>query len=254
MEASRLAYLDRAAYIADPAYFKVPTSELISNSYLEKRSSLINSKKHSSNFKKGKLLNFNDSKINSGDNYEQKSTTHISIVDKYGNAVALTSSIEFAFGSGISVGGFFLNNQLTDFSFFNKDLKGKIIANAVYPGKKPRSSMAPTLIFEKNKLLGVIGSPGGSRIICYVAKTIYEILYLKTDPAEAITKPHICSRNQYSEIEEHSLANELIQKLKSMGHNIKIKKMTSGLNIIWKDGDNWLGIADNRREGYSFGN
>ncbi|MDA9558884.1 gamma-glutamyltransferase family protein [Alphaproteobacteria bacterium] len=254
MEASRLAYLDRAAYIADPAYFKVPTSTLISNSYLEKRSSLINSKKHSSNFKKGKLLNFNDSKINSGENYEQKSTTHISIVDKYGNAVALTSSIEFAFGSGISVGGFFLNNQLTDFSFFNKDLEGKIIANAVYPGKKPRSSMAPTLIFEKNKLLGVIGSPGGSRIICYVAKTIYEILYLKTDPAEAITKPHICSRNQYSEIEEHPHANELIQKLKSMGHNIKIKKMTSGLNIIWKDGDNWLGIADNRREGYSFGN
>jgi gamma-glutamyltranspeptidase / glutathione hydrolase len=254
MEASRLAYLDRAAYIADPAFFKVPTSKLISNSYLKKRSSLINLKKHSNNFKKGKLLNFNNSKINSGDNYEQKSTTHISIVDKYGNAVALTSSIEFAFGSGISVGGFFLNNQLTDFSFFNKDLEGKIIANAVYPGKKPRSSMAPTLIFEKNQLLGVIGSPGGSRIICYVAKTIYEILYLNTDPAEAIKKPNICSRNQYSEIEEYPHTNELVQKLKSMGHSIKIKKMTSGLNIIWKKGDNWLGVADNRREGYSFGN
>jgi gamma-glutamyltranspeptidase/glutathione hydrolase len=254
MEASRLAYLDRAAYIADPAYFKVPTSELISNGYLKKRASLINPTKYSNNFKKGKLLSFNNSKINTGNNYEKKSTTHISIVDKYGNAVALTSSIEFAFGSGVSVGGFFLNNQLTDFSFFSTDLKGKIIANAVYPGKKPRSSMAPTIIFEKNKLLGVIGSPGGSRIICYVAKTIYEILYLNTDPSEAIKKPHICSRNQYSEIEEHENNTELIKKLKSMGHNIKIKKMTSGLNIIWKKGDDWLGVADNRREGYSFGN
>lgn len=254
MEASRLAYLDRAAYIADPAYFKVPTSELISNSYLEKRASLINPTRYSNNFKKGNLLSINNSKINKGNNYEQKSTTHISIVDQQGNAVALTSSIEFAFGSGVSVGGFFLNNQLTDFSFFNKDLKGKIIANAVYPGKKPRSSMAPTIVFEKNKLLGVIGSPGGSRIICYVAKTIYEILYLNTDPAEAIQKPHICSRNQYSEIEEHDNNTELINKLKSMGHDIKIKKMTSGLNIIWKKGDDWLGFADNRREGYSFGN
>lgn len=254
LEASRLAYLDRAAYIADPAYFEVPTSELISNRYLEKRASLISSNKHTNNFKKGKLLTFNNSKINAGNNYEKKSTTHISIVDKHGNAVALTSSIEFAFGSGTTVGGFFLNNQLTDFSFLNKDIKGKIVANAVYPGKKPRSSMAPTIIFEKNQLLGVIGSPGGSRIICYVAKTIYEILYLNTAPAEAIKKPHICSRSQYSEIEKHDNNTELIKKLKSMGHNIKIKEMTSGLNIIWKKGDAWLGIADNRREGYAFGN
>ncbi len=254
LEASRLAYLDRSAYIADPDYFKVPTPELMSNNYLKKRAALINLEKHSTNFKKGHLLTFNSSNINAGTNYEKKSTTHISIVDKYGNAIALTSSIEFAFGSGVSVGGFFLNNQLTDFSFYRKDLKGKIIANSVYPGKKPRSSMAPTIIFDKNKLLGVLGSPGGSRIICYVAKTIYEILYLDTDPAEAIKKPHLCSRNKYSEIEEQENISELTKHLKSIGHNIKIKKMTSGLNMIWRKGDYWLGIADNRREGYALGN
>ena len=107
---------------------------------------------------------------------------------------------------------------------------------------------------KKNKLLGIVGSPGGSRIICYVAKTLYEILYLNTAPAEAIKKPHMCSRNQYSEVEEHDDNTQLINKLKSMGHDIKIKKMNSGLNIIWKKGHDWLGVADNRREGYAFGN
>ena len=254
LEASRLAYLDRAAYIADPAYFGVPITELISNDYLKKRASLINLTNHTLDFKKGNLLTFNNSNINAGNNYDKKSTTHISIVDKYGNAAALTSSIEFAFGSGISVGGFFLNNQLTDFSFYDKDVEGEIIANSVAPGKKPRSSMAPTIIFEKDNLLGVIGSPGGSRIICYVAKTIFEILYLNTDPAEAITKPHLCSRDQYSEIEEQEKTTSLIQGLKDKGHRTKTKKMTSGLNIIWRTGNYWLGIADNRREGYAFGN
>ena len=178
---------------------------------------------------------------------------HLGRKDKDGNAVALTSSIEFAFGSGITTGGFFLNNQITDFSFFYKAPEGHLIANRVEPNKRPRSSMSPTFIFLKNELIGILGSPGGSRIICYVSKVAFEILFLKNDPLYAVTSPHYCSRDKFTELENNNTSSDLKQYLQKKNHNIKYKDMTSGLNIIWKKNQYWQGIADPRREGFSIG-
>ena len=253
IEASRLAYQDRNLYITDPLFFDVPTRELISEKYLKFRSDLINRDKSIPNFKPGNLENIKDKKIIIGKNFEQKSTTHISIVDKDGNAVALTSSIEFAFGSGITVGGFFLNNQITDFSFFNKSPEGHLVANRVEPNKRPRSSMSPSFIFLKNELIGILGSPGGSRIICYVSKVAFEVLFLKNDPLSAVTSPHYCSRDNFTELENNNISSDLKQYLQKKNHDIKYKDMTSGLNIIWKKNQFWQGIADPRREGFAIG-
>ena len=253
IEASRLAYQDRKLYIADPLFFDVPTKELISDKYLKLRSDLINKNKSIPNFKPGNLKNIKDKKIIIGKNFEKKSTTHISIVDKNGNAVALTSSIEFAFGSGITAGGFFLNNQITDFSFFNKAPEGHLIANRVEPNKRPRSSMSPTFIFFKNELIGILGSPGGSRIICYVSKVAFEILFLKNDPLSAVNSPHYCSRDNFTELENNNISSDLRQYLQEKNHDIKYKDMTSGLNIIWRKNQFWQGIADPRREGFAIG-
>ena len=253
VEASRLAYKDRDFYIADPSFFKVPLNVLISEKYLKTRSNLINKNQSVPNFKPGNILHLQSKNIVTGTNFEKKSTTHISIVDKNGNAVALTSSIEFAFGSGITVGGFFLNNQLTDFSFFNKDTKGQIIANRVEPNKKPRSSMSPAFIFNNDKLVGILGSPGGSKIICYVSKVAFEILFLNADPLSAVVSPHYCSKNKFTELENNNINFELEKYLKKKNHKIKYTNMTSGLNIIWKKEKYWYGIADPRREGFAVG-
>ncbi len=253
VEASRLAYRDRDHYIADPSFFKVPVKNLISEEYLKMRSNLINKNKSVPNFGPGVVMHFKNKNIATGANFEKKSTTHISIVDEKGNAVALTSSIEFAFGSGITVGGFFLNNQITDFSFIDKNSNGELIANRVEPNKKPRSSMSPTFIFSNDKLIGVLGSPGGSKIICYVSKVAYEILFLNADPLSAVISPHYCSRNKFTELENNNIDFELEKYLKDRNHVIKYKNMTSGLNIIWKKEKYWHGIADPRREGFAIG-
>ena len=253
IEASRLAYQDRNFYITDPLFFDIPVSELISEKYLKLRSDLIENHKSIPSFKPGNLKNIKGKKIIIGKNFEQESTTHISIVDKDGNAVALTSSVEFAFGSGITTGGFFLNNQITDFSFFNKDPLGNLIVNRVEPNKRPRSSMSPSFIFFKNELIGILGSPGGSRIICYVSKVVFEILFLKNDPLSAVTSPHYCSRDKFTELENNNISSDLKQYLMKKNHNVRYKEMTSGLNIIWKKDQFWQGIADSRREGHAIG-
>jgi gamma-glutamyltranspeptidase/glutathione hydrolase len=191
--------------------------------------------------------------LNSGINFNIPSTTHISIIDADGNAVALTSSIEFAFGSGKTVGGFFLNNQLTDFSFLSHNQKGIKIANSVEPKKKPRSSMAPTIVFKDDQLVGVLGSPGGSRIICYVSKTLFYLINFNLNIEESINLPHLCSRNSFSEIEKTDHKSITASELKLLGHDIVKKEMNSGLNIIWKNGNVWGGASDHRREGVAVG-
>ncbi len=253
LEASRLSYADRDIYIADPKFFKVPVKELLSDQYIKHRSSLINLQKAVKKFKNGKPKEIKNNNLQKGINFNLPSTTHISIVDSYGNAVALTSSIEFAFGSGKTVGGFFLNNQLTDFSFMSHNRDGVKIANSVEPKKKPRSSMAPTIVFKNDQLVGVLGSPGGSRIICYVAKTLFYIINFNVNIEEAISLPHLCSRNKFSEIEKKDLELGVYSNLKLLGHDIVKKEMNSGLNIIWKYGDFWGGASDQRREGVAVG-
>ena len=152
----------------------------------------------------------------------------------------------------MTVGGFFLNNQLTDFSFSSKTKSGETIANSVSPMKKPRSSMAPTILFRNNNLKGIVGSPGGSRIICYVSKTIYYLIKEK-NLKDVLTMPHFCSRNKNTEIEKDMNTSNLEKELSSRGHNIVKKKMTSGLNVIWKKNGLWQGGSDPRREGVAVG-
>ena len=253
LEASRLAYADRDIFIADPQFFNVPTKSLLDKRYLRNRSRLIDQKKATLKVTPGNLLGFEESKLHTGINIDFPSTTHISIVDRNGNAATLTSSIEFAFGSGKTVGGFFLNNQLTDFSFQSYRDDGSIIANSVQAKKKPRSSMAPTLVFKDNNLVGVLGSPGGSRIICYVAKTLYYLINFNINLQKVIDLPHLCSRGIKTEIEKVAEANKVANELTLMGHDITRKKMTSGLNVIWKKNNLWIGVSDYRREGFAVG-
>ena len=254
LEASRLSYNDRDVFIADPKFFDVPVDGLLSKDYLQRRANLINTFKSNHKTKSGNPYKSSSNKMIQAVSRERPSTTHISIVDKYGNVAALTSSIEFAFGSGKTVGGFFLNNQLTDFSFNPYDQNQKKVANAVRPFKKPRSTMSPTIVFNNNEIIGVLGSPGGSRIICYVAKTLFYVLNAHMSPSQAISSPHICSRNKITEIEERKDADKLSIELKTLGHIINRKKMTSGINMIWKKNKSWLGVADPRREGVAITN
>ena len=188
-----------------------------------------------------------------GDAAEYPSTTHLSIVDADGNAVAMTSSIENAFGSQIMVRGFLLNNQLTDFSF-RPVREGRAVANAAGPGKRPRSSMAPTMVFGPDgRLRLAIGSPGGSRIIGYVAQRIVAVVDWRLDVQAAIDLGHVLSRNGPTEIEEGPAAERLGAALEAMGHNIKVGQMNSGLHGVERTQAGLTGAADPRREGVARG-
>jgi gamma-glutamyltranspeptidase/glutathione hydrolase len=184
---------------------------------------------------------------------EMPATTHLSIVDNEGNAASLTSSVEAAFGSRIMVHGFLLNNQLTDFSF-RPEVDGKPVANRVEAGKRPLSSMAPTIIYDKlGRVTGILGSPGGSQIINYVAKTVLALLAWNMPPAEAVALPHFGSRNGPTELERGTRAESLRAQLEQRGHAVAIHDMTSGLSLVARRGDEWVGAADPRREGAARG-
>jgi gamma-glutamyltranspeptidase/glutathione hydrolase len=174
-------------------------------------------------------------------------------VDAEGNAVALTSSIEDAFGSRVMVRGFLLNNQLTDFSFrFGQD--GRLAANRVEPGKRPLSSMAPTMVFDRRgRLVLVLGSPGGSRIINYVARTLIALLDWNLPLDAALALPHYGSRNGPTELERGTAAEALKPELERLGHEVQLVDMTSGLHAIRRVPGGWQGAADPRREGSAQG-
>jgi gamma-glutamyltranspeptidase / glutathione hydrolase len=254
-EAGRLVYADRGRYVADTDFVPLPGNSikpLIDKRYLAKRAELITDKSMGT-AKPGDppimTLAWGDD-----NSPEFPCTSHISIVDGYGNAVSMTTTIEDAFGSRQMVDGFLLNNQLTDFSFTAADANGPI-ANRVQPGKRPRSSMSPTLVFDKNsrKLVMVVGSPGGSAIINYVAKTVVGALDWGLNMQQAISLPNIGSRNGPTELEEGRVSNALIEALKAKGHNVRVMEHTSGLHGIMRMSIHgepmWFGGADPRREG-----
>ena len=186
-------------------------------------------------------------------------TSHISIVDAYGNAIAMTTTIEDAFGSRQMVRGFLLNNELTDFSFAPTDAEGKPVANRVQPNKRPRSSMAPTLVFDKatGQLVMSGGSPGGALIIHYTAKMIYGVLNWGMLPQQAINLPNFGSLNGPSLLEEKRFAPATVEALKARGAEVREVPMTSGLQAITRGQAHgtpvWLGGADPRREGVVMG-
>lgn len=246
-QSSRLAFADRDKYIADDDFVNVPVAGLINNDYIAARAKLINPKKDMglalAGDPQGALAQANDLA------YEMPSTSHVAIVDKAGNAISMTTSIEMAFGSAIMVEGFILNNQLTDFSLSPKE-DGQWIANRIEPLKRPRSSMAPMMIFNADQSLKlVVGSPGGSRIINYVAQTILAVLDWHLDPQAAINLPKVTNRNKITTLEKETAIANIKSELEAKGHKVNISQLNSGLHAIEITKAGLLGGADPRREG-----
>ncbi len=251
LEAEKRAFSDRNYYLADRDFVRVPSNDQLLNSdYLRRRAEEISLEVAS----QGSAIHGDFSVSNGADaSYDAPSTTHLSIVDREGNAVSLTSSVEHSFGSGIVVNGFVLNNQLTDFSFI-PEINGKPVANAVYPEKRPRSSMTPVFIFSPDgTLFSVLGSPGGSSIISYVRKTIIALIDWEMPLQLALNSPHFMHKNTHV-IVEPTLEEMLIDNLMDMGHHVVTKPQTSGVHIILRHSDGTLeGGADPRREGVATG-
>lgn len=251
-QASKLSYADRKYYIADTDFTGLDTKPLLASDYLKGRSQQIDSKNDMGLAKPGKPYG-NSLKISADNALELPNTSHISIVDNEGNAVSMTTSIEFAFGSGVMVNGFLLNNQLTDFSL-SPTLDGMPALNRVEPNKRPRSAMSPTMVFdEKGELFMVIGSPGGSRIISYVAQTIIGVVDWKLDIQQAINLPKVTNRNDYTALERNTPLAELKDGLTKRGHKVKVIDLNSGLHGIVIDNGLLIGGADPRREGVAIG-
>lgn len=252
-EATRLAYEDRNKYIGDSS--QVPIKKMLDKKYLKSRSSLIDVNKASTEFNPGDFANINNNNVlASYKQPEPPETTHMSIIDKEGNAIAFTSSIEYFFGSALMVDGFLLNNHMTDFSFI-PEIDGKKVANRVEPFKQPRSSMSPTFIFDENdKLMMVVGSPGGPRIIQYVTKTIIYYLDWNYGIQESISAPNFTVLNNVIELEKGTKIVELVDRLEQIGHQVKIKDQVSGLHAIIIDQENGIiAGADPRRSGVAMG-
>ena len=248
-EASKLAFADRNTYIADEDFVPVPSAGMLDPGYLELRAREISTTKALKKASPGSPGLNQSWNFAPGDDSLGLSTTHFSIIDGEGNAVSMTSSIENVFGSRMMVDGFLINNQLTDFSFISKKA-GKLVANHAAPGKRPRSSMAPTLVIDANgKTVLAIGSPGGANIIGYVVQTIIAILDWDMDIQSAINMPHIINRNGTTYLEADTGLDKLIPPMEALGHTLKLRAMVSGLHGIRVRDGKLFGGADRRREG-----
>jgi gamma-glutamyltranspeptidase/glutathione hydrolase len=185
---------------------------------------------------------------------EPLSTSHMVIIDRDGNAVSFTTTIEGAFGAHIMAGGFLLNNELTDFAFAPA-AKGRPAANRVEAGKRPRSSMAPVLVFDRQSgaLTAALGSPGGSNIIGYVTQALIGLIDWRLDPYSAIAAPHVLNRNGPTIIEAEQGLEKLAAELETMGHKVKVQELNSGANVIVVRDGQLIGASDPRREGVALG-
>lgn len=250
-DASRLAFADRGRYMADSDFVPVPTAGLVDPAYLAKRGALLAGPNALARVAPG-APEF-DHALNLADDIslEYPSTSHISIVDADGNVLSMTTTIENAFGSRLMVGGFLLNNELTDFSF-RTHIDGVPIANRLEPGKRPRSSMAPTIVLRDGSPVLAIGSPGGSRIIGYVAKSIVAYLDWGLDVQQAVSLPHAVNRFGTFDLEEGTKAESLQDGLESAGFEVAVRSLNSGLHAI-AIGAKLSGGADPRREGIALG-
>ena len=259
-EAARMAFADRGQYVADPDFVQPPGGSwmsLLDDGYLASRAKLIGAQ----SMKVATPGTPGPVKTSHAPMPDQPEygTSHISIVDAFGNALAMTTTIEDVFGSRQMVKGFLLNNELTDFSFAPADAEGKPIANRVQPGKRPRSSMAPTLVFDKatGQLVMSGGSPGGALIIHYTAKTLYGVLNWGMTPQQAINLPNFGSNNGPSLLEEKRFPPATVEALRARGAEVREQNMTSGLQAITRGQAHgmqlWFGGADPRREGIVMG-
>jgi gamma-glutamyltranspeptidase/glutathione hydrolase len=251
-EAGRLAFADRARYLGDPAFVPVPEKGLLDRDYLAERARHIDPARTMGKAQPGEPPGRRGS-LAPSDGAEH-GTSHISVVDADLDAVAMTTTIEDGFGARVmSQGGFLLNNELTDFAFVPRD-GDRPVANRVEPGKRPRSSMAPTIVFDAfGRLYAVVGSPGGSQIIGFVTQTLIGILDWRLDPQRAVDLGHVLNRNGPTELEAGTEAERWGVPLAAMGHEVKTGDMTSGLQAIVVTPTGLAGGADSRREGVAIG-
>ncbi|RDI50733.1 gamma-glutamyltransferase [Nocardia mexicana] len=268
-EAERLAYADRDKYVGDSDFIPLPGNSpntLLNDDYLKQRAAQIKPDRSMGTAQPG---DFGPVPLGTGPQQPEHGTSHVSVVDKYGNAAALTTTVESAFGSFHVVDGFVLNNQLTDFSTNPTSADGTPLANRLQPGKRPRSSMSPTLVFDKGadgsrgQLAYVTSSPGGSVIIQFVVKTLVNMLDWKLDPQQAVSGVAFGAANtpvtgvggEHPAINAADKGNNdpLVQKLREMGHQVSVDSQTSGLSALQRDGSGWIGGADPRREGAVMG-
>lgn len=253
-DAQRLAFADRERYVADTDFQPLPIKGLLDKDYLGDRAKLLDGDKALAKdaVKAGEpewdhaMLFGRDAAI------ELPSTSHFVIVDREGNVVSMTTTIENGFGSRLMTHGFLLNNELTDFSFKTHD--GEFaIANRVEPGKRPRSSMAPTIVMKDGKPLLAIGSPGGSQIIGYVAQALIAYIDWGMPVEQIVAQPHLINRFGTYDIEAGTTAEKFAEPLKALGYEVKPGQMNSGLHAIEITGNGLVGSADPRREGVALG-
>ena len=251
-EASRLAFADRARYLADSDFVPVPVAGLLDPAYLRRRAALIAGGAVLPEAQAGQPAFDHTLNLADGITLEQPSTSHVSIVDSFGNALSMTSTIENAFGARLMAGGFLLNNELTDFSF-RSHVEGVPVANRVAPGKRPRSSMAPTIVRRGGQPVLVLGSPGGSSIIGYVTSALIAHLDWGLDVQQAVAAGHLLNRFGIYDLEAGTEAEALADPLRALGYEVRLGPQTSGLHAISIGPDGLRGGADPRREGVALG-
>ena len=258
VEAGRLAFADRAVYLADSDHVRVPVRGLLDRGYITARAQLVDRLRAMPALPRAGNPPWREAAAHAPQEEQlEHGTSHIAIVDEAGNAVSMTTTIEAVFGAQVMVRGFVLNNELTDFAF-RPEVDGRPVANAVGPGKRPRSSMSPTLVFDaEGRLSFIVGSPGGARIIGYVAQTLVGLLDWNLSPQAAIDLPHVLTLGATVELEAETPIAALAPALEAMGHRVMIGTLGSGLQAIRirRDGAAVAidGGADRRQEGAAVG-
>ena len=251
-DASRLAFADRGRYMADSDFVPMPTNGLVSEDYLADRAKLLTGPNALNEVAPGNPEYSHASLWADDVSLELPSTSHISIVDSYGNALSMTTTIENGFGSRLMTNGFLLNNELTDFSF-SSHLNGVPIANRVEPGKRPRSSMSPTIVLKDGFPNLVIGSPGGSRIIGYVVQAIIAHIDWGMNVQAAVSIPLAVNRFGTYDLEKGTSLNDMVEPLEAIGYKVNLRGLNSGLHAISVGKSTLSGGADPRREGIALG-
>jgi gamma-glutamyltranspeptidase / glutathione hydrolase len=251
-DATRLAFADRGRYLADSDYVPVPVKGLLAPDYLAERAALLAPGRRLEQADAGEPEWDHALDLGDGRALELPSTSHFVVVDAAGSVASMTTTIESAFGSRLAVRGFLLNNELTDFSF-RTHADGRPVANRVEPGKRPRSSMAPTIVLEDGRPVLALGSPGGARIIPYVAKTLVAIIDWGLDVQAAVALPHAVNMFGAFELEAGTAAADLAAALEAMGYDVEVREQDSGLHAVMIEAGALLGAADPRREGVAVG-
>ncbi|HEY1615956.1 MAG TPA: gamma-glutamyltransferase [Rhizomicrobium sp.] len=251
-EASRLAFADRAMWLADPDAVHVPVAGLLDRDYLKARGNLIDRARDMGMAAAGEPPRSHAS-LAPQTSPQLPGTSHLSIVDDHGEAVSMTTTIEYTFGAEMMAKGFFLNNELTDFSF-EPERNGKPVANAPGPGKRPMSAMSPTIVFDrKGNFKFAVGSPGGPIIIPYVAESLIAMIDGGLDPQTTVALPHHANPNGPTILEKDTPIVDYASELTAMGHTVRIFPLESGLNIVERVPGGYIGGSDPRRDGIAKG-